>query len=442
MGLTQRYGRRTDQLAQALQDIAFALGGEAGARLAKKLLFGCPSPDTLLRMIRDTPNQEVATPRCLGVDDWAIRKGRKYRTILVDLERHAVVDLLPDRTSDELAHWLKGHPGVEVITRDRAGSFAEGARQGAPDAIQVADRFHLLQNLSETLKQILQRNPGVLKLPLPVALPTEPGEEAVHLTPEKTEQDVPASLGQRQERYHQVRELHRQGKKLREIATSLGIAVNTAMKYVQLPDAPKKQMRSTRKTSGFESYITQRWMAGVREAMQIFQELQSRGYRGSYQTVARYVANLRTIPAKALPSHNLALPQTPKMSVSKAVWVLGKPAEKLDDDEKKLVVHLCSSSDQVSQAYELAQSFQTMVRKQQADQLENWLSRAKSSQVPSMRNFATSLRKDQEAVGMALALPWNSGQVEGQINRLKLIKRQMQGRAKLDLLRQRVVTPN
>jgi len=434
--LAIRYARRTNQLHQALQDIAFESGGEGGSRMATNLHYGDISPDTLLRIIRDTSQDNYSTPRYLGVDDWAMRKGRKYGTILVDLERHTVVDLLPDRTSAVLETWLKAHPGVELITRDRSGSYSEGATRGAPNAIQIADRFHLLANLTDILKHIIERNSGVLKIsppPPPENIETEPVAE------QKVAQTISAGLAHRQELYKQVQELHRQGMSYRGVAKSLGMATNTAMKYVNLPEPPTKQIRSSRKTLGFEQYIAKRWDEGTRSPKQLFLELSKLGYKGSYKVITRYVADLRGPTCTHQYAHEAPKAPPSKLPVSKAAFLLGKPAEKLDEEEKKIIQHLCRSSNQINNAYELAQGFQKMVRERIADGFEDWLDRAEKGSVPGMKNFAIGLRRDYEAVKMALSQPWSNGQVEGQVNRLKLIKRQMQGRAKLDLLKQRVI---
>jgi len=347
---------------------------------------------------------------------------------------------LSDRTSDVLETWLKAHPGVELITRDRSGSYSEGATRGAPNAIQIADRFHLLANLTETLKQIVERNPGVLKISqqspassMPENIETEPVAE------QKVAQTISAGLTHKQELYRQVQELHQQKMSYRSIAKSLGMTTNTAMKYANLPEPPAKQIRSSRKTLGFEQYIGKRWDEGTRAPKQLFLELGNLGYKGSYKTITRYVAELRG--PTCTHRHSQEAPKAPpsKLLVSKAAFLLGKPAEKLDEEEKKIVQHLCQSSNQINNAYELTQSFQKMVRERIADEFENWLGVAGKSIVPGMKNFAAGLKRDYQAVKMALSQPWSNGQVEGQVNRLKLIKRQMQGRAKLDLLRQRVI---
>jgi len=434
--LAIRYARRTNQLHQALQDIAFDSGGEGGSRLAQNLHYGKISPDTLLRIIRHTSQDNNLTPRYLGVDDWAMRKGRKYGTILVDLERHTVVDLLPERTSAVLETWLKAHPGVELITRDRSGSYSEGATRGAPNAIQIADRFHLLANLTDILKKIIERNSEVLK----VSQPSPP--ENIEMEPvaeQKVAQTISAGLAHRQELYKQAQELHRQGMSYRGVAKSLGMTTNTAMKYVNLPEPPTKQIRSSRKTLGFEQYIAKRWDEGTRSLKQLFLELSNLGYKGSYKVITRYVAELRGPTCTHQYAHEAPKAPPSKLPVSKAAFLLGKPAEKLDEEEQKIIQHLRRSSNQINNAYELAQGFQKMVRERIADGFEDWLLRAEKSIVPGMKNFAIGLRRDYDAVKMALSQPWSNGQVEGQVNRLKLIKRQMQGRAKLDLLKQRVI---
>jgi hypothetical protein len=268
---------------------------------------------------------------------------------------------------------------------------------------------------------------------MPENIETEPVAE------QKVAQTMSAGLTHKQELYRQVQELHHQKISYRRIAKSLGMTTKTAMKYANLPEPPAKQIRSSRKTLGFEQYIGKRWDEGVRAPKPLFLELANLGYKGSYKTITRYVAALRGPTHTHRDVH--AAPKAPpsKLLVSQAAFLLGKPAEKLDEDEKKIVQHLCQTSNQINTAHELAQSFQKMLRERIADEFENWLGAAEHSSVPGMKNFAAGLKRDYQAVKMALSQPWSNGQVEGQVNRLKLIKRQMQGRAKLDLLRQRVI---
>src|SRR3954447_14846043 len=157
------YARRTARLESVLRVLAFALGGDPGARIVERLGMTA-SPATLLRLIRRVAVPEQPAPRVLGVDDWAFRKGHRYGTILVDLEQHRIVDVLPARSAEPVVEWLEAHPGVEVVSRDRAPAYAEAARKGAPQAVQVADRWHLIQYLVEALERWLLRFRPALKV--------------------------------------------------------------------------------------------------------------------------------------------------------------------------------------------------------------------------------------------------------------------------------------
>ena len=188
--VSARYGRQTSRLSETIRLVGYVLGGEAGARLSKRLGMATSS-DTVLRRLKVGPSIEVRGARAVGVDDWAWRKGQCYGTILVDLESHTPIDLLPDRSADSLAAWLQAHPGAEVISRDRGGIYADGATCGAPEAVQVADRFHLLCNLTSAVERVLeQKRTALAKAVVPAtAEPSPPSSDSVPKAKSRSEQD-------------------------------------------------------------------------------------------------------------------------------------------------------------------------------------------------------------------------------------------------------------
>ncbi len=433
------YARRTNRLRDELEALAFELGGEAGARVAHRLRYGLSSADSLLRLIRRAPVTVPPTPRCLGVDDWALKKGHTYATLLCDLERHQVIELWDGREGDPLAKWLHDHPGVEIITRDRASAYADGAREGAPQAIQIADRFHLLQNLSKALRTLFEQQPQVLQLPAS----TPSAEGAMTPAPNDTPPaasapQVSGQLQQRQANYQAVQTLRQQGATVHSIAQQLQLNVNTVSKYARLPAPPTKQRRTTLKLIGHEEFFYRRWNEGERCAKNLFTELQHRGYRGSYKSVARYVAALRG-PRPAHQAANAPPAPAARLTVTQAVRVLLLAPDQLTAEQQTQREHLRQASPLIERAYTLAHQFQTMVRERRSDELPGWLTEAQASGVPGLRGFVISLKKDLAAVTAALSLPWSNGPTEGHVNRLKQIKRQMYGRAKLDLLKRRIM---
>ena len=183
-GFAAPWARTTDRLRQTQTDIGSSLGGEAGSRLAARMAM-TTSPDTLLRRVKRLKNEPAGPPRVVGIDDWAWRKGQRYGTIVVDLERSDVIDLLPDRDAETVAAWLKAHPGVEVVSRDRSATYAQAATEGASQAEQVADRWHLLKNLREAVERVLERHSAVIDAALKATeTPTEPARDAAAPEPD------------------------------------------------------------------------------------------------------------------------------------------------------------------------------------------------------------------------------------------------------------------
>jgi len=435
-------GQRTQRLTDTLRAVAFELGGEAGERILVHLHMTW-SADTLLRILRATALDAFPTPTVLGVDDWALRKGHVYGTILVDLLEHCPVDLLPDREAETLAAWLRAHPGVQIISRDRASNYAEGAKQGAPNAIQVADRWHLLKNLGDALQRLLDRQPKQLREVARVVQatrnPAQEQPESDPLTSEVASVLPEKQLTHRQHRFQEVKTLLAQGYSQRQVARQLHLHRQTVARYQAHDELPRHLApQNISKAAAFLPYIQQRLNDQDCTLKQIFHEIQSMGFTGSYVSLWRAVGHLR--PTDRRKSERQGTPPPP-FSPRQAMWLLVRSEEQLDREQVYWRETLLQHSPQAAHAYPLVQRFVQMVKQRQPEVLDAWLSDALRSEVPQLIHFARGLRQDYAAVKAALEFPWSNGQAEGQITRLKLIKRQMYGRAKFDLLRLRVLHP-
>jgi len=451
-GLVAPSARRTIRLADQQRQLGLDLGGKAGARLASHLAM-TTSDDTILRLLPGSSQETVEAPRVLGVDDWAWSKGTRYGTILVDLENHRPIDLLPDRSAETLTAWLQEHPGVEIISRDRAPAYIEGASQGAPDAIQVADRWHLLSNLKEVLQRLLDRYQACLYAaatePEPEKQPEpEPTPVSEEKDPEpqlaKAEQRRQATRQRRLARYQTVIELHQQGKSMRAIARELKLGNRTVRRYIRAGEFPEMAQRRQRATilDPYLTYLEERWSMGFRNAAQLYREIKAQGYPGSQPLVGLWAWKKRQQEPQAVQTKKT----TPKpasrsrpWSTGYAVWCLMKQPNQLTADKKAALDRMLQASAEVQRAYHFGQAFIRIIHNRFSKALDPWLETLRDSDIAELRGFARSLLKDRDAVLAALTLPWSNGQVEGQINRLKLIKRQMYGRAGFELLRLRVL---
>ncbi|MCA1838205.1 MAG: ISL3 family transposase, partial [Actinobacteria bacterium] len=442
--VVEPYARKTTRLHEILRLVGFALGGEGGARLLWRLGMRA-SPSTLLRYVRGSPSVVHPQPEAVGIDDWAFRRSHRYGTILVDLERHEVIDLLEDREAATVSAWLKRHPEIRIIARDRGGAYAEAAAKGAPQAVQVADRWHLLKNATEVVQRFVERNHAVLGQAAQRVMQTQRIEVSVAESPRSismlSSREERGSLERRQKRYaryHEVMELHRQGISERAIARALSINRATVRKFIGAGTFPE---RAPHKRAGsilepYIPYIHRRWAEGCENAVQLWREIEALGYGGRVAMVRRYARRLRTRLRGSSSEQQavfLANAKTFKApSARRATWWLLGPAEDLDKEQQVFVEQLCRLCPQTDPVRELALGFRKMVSERRPKELDAWLDAAESSEVAEIENFARALRKDYEAVAAALEYEWSSGQVEGQINRLKLIKRQMYGRASFD----------
>lgn len=448
------YARRTRRLTEIVRLLAFALGGELGARIVERLGMAT-SPATLLRLIRRTAVVAAPTPRVLGVDDWAKRKRHTYGTILVDLEQHRLVDLLPDRTAATLASWLQDRPGVEIVSRDRSGAYAEGVARGAPDAVQVADRFHLAKNLGETVAQVLERHRADLRevvVPGASSLESEDGTRpAADLTrktsalalsrPTRLQRRQQARRSQQVARYERMLVLRERGLTIAAIAQELGVARRTIHRWLAAGSFSERRPRRRPPSplAPFAEYLTSRWAEGCHNGMQLWREVCEQGYAGPRYRIWEVVQRLRQgLPAMPESPETPAPRPRPPSPRQVAGIFLRRPTDRTVEDQQVLgqVIERCPDA---RVAYELTERFLSLLRQRQAALLEAWLTDASQSGLPEFQRLAAGLLTDHAAVMAAASLPYSNGQTEGQVNKLKVVKRQMYGRANFDLLRLRLL---
>src|SRR5215212_4971859 len=438
-GVVEHYARRTGRLGDLFTHVSFALGGEAGARLLGELGVTV-SGDTLLRHIRSLDLGEIETPRVLSVDDFAFRRGRNWGTVLVDLERRRPVDVLPDRSADTFARWLSEHPGVEVVSRDRGGEYAEAARRVVPHAVQVADRFHLMKNLRDVVLRVFRQHEEVLELVPP------PMKHFQRLTNLRLDREASKEHTREKTRqlFESIHALSKKGIKNAQIARTLGIHRHTVEKYLAFKIPPERR-HFTKKVSAiapYEDYILGRWEQGCGNATQIWREISEQGYPGAYKNVVRITRYLKEQErlAKPLPD------RPPGLLASHAAGILVKRPENRSEEEVRTLMRLTTVHRVTERCCALFEQLAEMIRdKEQTSQeqvrgrLEEWVGEAKASGVAELKAFAVKLFQDMEAVVAAMVMPYSQGQTEGRINKLKLAKRSMYGRGKFDLLRQRVL---
>ena len=451
--------RRTRRLSETQGRVGIACGGAGGARLLKHLRMPA-SRATVLRLVRAMPMPDEAPPVHVGVDDWAMKKGCCYGTLVVDMDRHRILDLLPDRTATTLAGWLEKRQGIKVVARDRSTEYARGASLGAPQALQVADRWHLLANMRQAVERWLHGIHARLRrlppVPGPVALLTRRDHAFPRSTPER-EAGVESRTWWRTV-YDEVRRRHGSGETLLGIARAMRLARTTVRKFAaadtfpaRLPYGPGPSLLDP-----YLDYLMKRIGEGCENGMALWREIRERGYPGTNRQVHRFVAERRTKPTRSgrkpqrgtLPTPDRPMGEPPLPSARQIAWLLVQPTSALDAAAAAVVARV--EQDEAANAVaDLARRFTALVRAsgvgRTADKgqngtadLKTWITKASACGAPAIATFASGLDGDA-AVSAALTEPWSSGQAEGQINRLKLIKRQSYGRAGLDLLQRRMV---
>ena len=450
--LAGRHQRRTRSQARSLQALARALGGEAAARLAAELGLGT-SADTMLRELRRSAiSQRRSAPRVVGIDNWAIRRGHHYGTIIVDLERHEPIEVFAGREATTVTAWLREHPSIRIVARDRAGAYSEAADIALPAATQVADRWHLLSNLRDNVERMLHRlGPQMRKAAQQVVVgETTQGRQGL---PRGTDLCAWQRLSDdrravRLALYEKVMALHAVGGTMKGIGRELSIDQRTVRKFVTSRVFPERARRARGPTllDIHGRYIEERIAQGCHCPRQIWREVRQRGYTGGRGTVQSHVARLLS-PQGGPTLVSAPVRTMPCPSARRAFgWLVGwrklAVKEPKNVDHERFVQALCQIQPVVAEVRSLAREFLGLMHRRRPQEFDRWLTRLSNCSAPEMRSFASSLRSDLSAVRAAFTLPWSNGQTEGHVNRLKFLKRQMYGRASVELLRLRVLSKN
>ena len=430
--------RRSQRLGDIQRHIGLAVGGEPGARLTHRLAMPV-SGDTLLRLIRGARWEAPEAPRVIGIDEWAWKRGQTYGTILCDLEKGRVLDLLPDREAGTVSAWLKRHPGVAVIARDRATVFARAIRNGAPRATQAADRWHLLHNLGDTLRAAVGRHRRAVSAAggIERSRPEQPGLQKVPVCHPGIDELRNERRQARAERYAAISRLQADGMLPRQIAREVGMSQRAVERWLAAGGEPEHRRPPVASlVDPFRPTLDRRWREGCRNTRQLWREIVADGYKGSFATLARWAAPLRSADPTDNSETAAMPPAAPRPSRRRCAWLLGCERDDLTAAERSYVERLTAAEPALAIASTLARSFASMVRGGDASGLDAWTTSAMESELSGL---ATGVTRDKAAVVAAITEPWSTSPVEGHINRLKTLKRSMYGRAGYAVLRARML---
>ncbi|PWB82743.1 MAG: transposase [Methylocystaceae bacterium] len=426
---TERFGddilaahaRRTARLEGLVHHLALALGGRPAAGLARRLMMPV-SNDTLLRVVRRKGRLEALAPNVIGIDDWAWKRNQRYGAIICDLERHRPIKLLPDREPATAREWLAGQPQIVIVARDRGGGFALAASKALPGALQVADRWHLMENASAAFLAAVRKSMSGIRSALGATFV----DPALLTAAEKLQYE---GYLRREEANAVILARSAGGAAIKEIMRETGHSRGLVRKILR---GQRSDIFRTRESSleRHLPWLDAQWAAGCRNGAELWRRLRTSGFRGSLRVVSEWAGRRR----RAEKMDAAGLRRTPSARTIARLMTTGRDA--LSKAETLTIVAIENNVPELVDARAAVEEFHTMIRKKAGDALDGWIERAKAGLLAS---FACGVIKDRTAVAAAITNPWSNGQTEGQITRLKLIKRQMYGRAKLDLLEARLI---
>jgi transposase len=416
------FARRTARMESVVHRIGLVLGGRPGQDLADRLAIPV-SKDTLLRTIRRRAARPAWSLYAVGIDDWAWRRGCRYGTMVCDLDRRRIVALLSDRQSETVMAWFRDHPGIAFVARDRGASYSEAASKGAPRAVQVADRWHLVENASAAFLDVVRQHMGSIR----EVLASTTVDPAVLTSAERRQWE---GFQRRKETTDAVLALWREGVPIKEVVRRLGLARLTVRRIVRGGGMDVFRTRISTLDPHLAALEAQ-WRVGCRNGAELWRRLRDHGFRGSRRVVTEWATRRRLDEVRGFENR----PRKP-LSARQIARLLTFGRDRVPSERMADLVRIEQCVPAVMAARDLVDRFHALVRRRMPQELDAWIGAASES---ALASFAAGIASDRAAVRAALTQPWSNGQTEGQITKLKLVKRQMYGRAKLDLLEARLL---
>jgi transposase len=446
--LVGRRRRHTHRLMANLAQIGLATGGEAGVNLANKLAM-YTSPATMIRLVRQLDTPVPTTPRIIGIDDWAFRKGRNYGTIIVDHELGKPIDLLPTAAGDVVREWLENHPSIEIVTRDRSGEYRDAITQALPQATQIADRWHLLKNLGEAIERHISKRYKSLRQSIATwakddafCLDTENGEKRRRYAREPEREAIHAARTESREAlYEAVKARYVQGVYTTDIAREFNLSRRIVSLWINsesLPPDTRGRFKRKCLIDAYETYLHKRLAEGCTNQSQLWREICKQGFAGNRSLVSKWVRENGLSPRTTLTNLSanesaFAVPRPKALT-----WLLIRRKDELGEEEQYLLKLLLQDA-KIAELRQLAHEFMRMIHNRSVDEWNAWIEKCRQSVVKELKNFVIGIKRDESAVYEAIRQPWSNWATEGHVNRLKFLKRQMYGRANFDLLRLKVL---
>jgi len=418
------YSRMTNRTRQRLQSISLPV-----------------SPSTALRFVDSLPIPLIDKVRVLGIDDWAYRKGLSYGTLLVNIETRQAIDLLEGRDGVALKKWLKQHPEVETVTRDRASSYSSAVSAVLPNAEQVADRFHLLANLSDSVYEVIRHEYRDLSNSL-----LEDSPPQVTIAPDISDEEPTKGPGKEKgemndyfkARFDKVKEMLKDGVSVKSIAKSLQMSRNTVRRYSKMDILLNKGIHIRNNYNEYKEIIEREFSEG-KNITTIFDSITKAGFKGGKSS---FYEQFKDHPMRTNPeTKTLTVVKQRLMSPRKiARYLRFADLSKIENNfEREIMISLFSKNTILEKLRLQILSFKDLLLGNDDSLLEDWMNKTWAIGKFQLQSFVRGLRSDIKAVRNAIKTNWSNGQVEGQVNRLKSIKRQMYGRASFELLRRKVI---